>query len=596
MLSNKSKIHSNFFNFRKGSESRAILNALGSFYAQNSGRWANELLQLVNTSDFKGLCNFSLELFYNDDPLAIRMARQCLALYQKNIDIDIQVNRDAVAWESFAKSEFLCKQTNDRFRHYWSTLNSKSSYEEILYLVRRKIANILGACPSLAELHLGFGPGSSTTVKRKTSSRFKLDASPVCSKEAIGSLTDLWAEIPNYAYLHKGKARVGYGELTFVPKNAKTNRSIIIEPLLNTFVQKGYGDYIKRRLLLSGCNLYDQSVNQELARLGSIFDNIATLDLSSASDTLASALVVDLLPMDWVAALSNWRTGAIIYKDKSGLTIEQNKFSSMGNGFTFELESLIFFCIAFVVTECLGEDTKLVSTYGDDIIVPKGAANLTCSVLEECGFILNNEKSYFSGSFRESCGADFFRGENVRPFYVKDRFTSARIVGLLNFYFDDFTMLPAEMRDYLITLLPKEHVLRGPAEFGDGHIHSYDWEYELKPHIHNSKSDNPHRPQGWRLFYFSTFIKRTAVHKNWNLSIGDSLLPSYETYKKSFSQDKLQKRVFRKFVFNSGPYSKRKCLEILGDFVCDEFSARETDPYAVSGGKTCKKTKICILS
>jgi len=198
-------------------------------------------------------------------------------------------------------------------------------------------------------LALGFGPGASSTVKIKTTARFKLNADPVCSRDAMESVyTELWPTIPHYAYLHKGLCRVGMGHLAFVPKSAKTDRSIMIEPLLNTFVQKGIGSYLKGRLLKAGCNLYDQSINNSLARKGSKDGTLATVDLSSASDSIAYSVVLDLLPVDWMNFLTAWRTGHVVY-DKKRIDFELEKFSSMGNGFTFELESLIFYTCALCV-------------------------------------------------------------------------------------------------------------------------------------------------------------------------------------------------------------------------------------------------------
>lgn len=97
----------------------------------------------------------------------------------------------------------------------------------------------------------------------------------------------------------------------------------------------------------------------------------------------------------------------------------------MGNGYTFELESAIFYCVALATCEFLGLPTEDVSVYGDDIIVPTQAAYQLKEILNELGFTLNQEKSFTSGPFRESCGADFFYGVNVRPFLIRSELKSA---------------------------------------------------------------------------------------------------------------------------------------------------------------------------
>jgi hypothetical protein len=129
------------------------------------------------------------------------------------------------------------------------------------------------------------------------------------------------------------------GKLEFVPKNAKTFRSTVTEPVLNGLTQLAIGDFLFDRLKRSGLDLRDQTRNQRLALEGSLTGALATLDLSSASDTISRELVYHLLPLEWAHFLGLSRTGHIKYRGQR-YTLE--KFSSMGNGYTFPLESLIF--------------------------------------------------------------------------------------------------------------------------------------------------------------------------------------------------------------------------------------------------------------
>jgi hypothetical protein len=100
------------------------------------------------------------------------------------------------------------------------------------------------------------------------------------------------------------------------------------------------------------------------------------------------------------------------------------KFSSMGNGFTFELETIIFAAICATALKRHGHHGQLgvdVFVNGDDMIVPTVMAHNVISVLRFCGFEINEAKSYFgSESFRESCGGDFFAGKPVRSYYLKN--------------------------------------------------------------------------------------------------------------------------------------------------------------------------------
>jgi hypothetical protein len=45
--------------------------------------------------------------------------------------------------------------------------------------------------------------------------------------------------------------------------------------------------------------------------------------------------------------------------------------------------------------------------------------------LEFCGFKTNTRKSFWQGDFRESCGTDWWRGLDVRPFYLRKETKSA---------------------------------------------------------------------------------------------------------------------------------------------------------------------------
>jgi len=209
-------------------------------------------------------------------------------------------------------------------------------------------------------------------------------------------------------------------ELTFVPKDAGTSRPICIEPLLNGYLQKGIGSFLRKRLGLVGVNLRDQSINQRLARL--CFSNeLSTVDFSSASDTIAWAVILDLLPFEWLDFLEYARCQYFRVGD-SPPWYEFSKFSSMGNAYTFELESLIFYAIACACCEYEGieyECGRNISVYGDDVILPQSIFDFYSEVCSYMGFSVNHEKSFHKGSFFESCGCDYFEEHNVRPFHIK---------------------------------------------------------------------------------------------------------------------------------------------------------------------------------
>lgn len=98
------------------------------------------------------------------------------------------------------------------------------------------------------------------------------------------------------------------------------------------------------------------------------------------------------------------------------------KISSMGNGYTFALESAIFTAIVYGVMKAVrGQFRKdMFAVYGDDIIVPKNLSSYVIDTLNLCGFSVNEEKTFLHGPFRESCGADWFNGHPVRPVFLSE--------------------------------------------------------------------------------------------------------------------------------------------------------------------------------
>jgi hypothetical protein len=200
-------------------------------------------------------------------------------------------------------------------------------------------------------------------------------------------------------------------------------RTIAVEPLLNGFVQKGVDLFFRKRLKRVGIDLSDQSRNQELAREGSLkgeIDPFVTIDLSSASDSLSTEVCRYLLPPDWFDFLNQIRSRR--YR-LVGEEFTYHKFVSMGNGFCFPLETLIFASLCKTVYDeaSLRHDF---SVYGDDIIVRQSVAVRLLELLKVCGFRVNRKKTFLTGPFRESCGADWYEGKDVRPVTLDYAFDS----------------------------------------------------------------------------------------------------------------------------------------------------------------------------
>lgn len=222
--------------------------------------------------------------------------------------------------------------------------------------------------------------------------------------------------------------------VTTVPKETEIDRSISKQPDLNALLQKGVGLAFEGFLREIGIDLRDQTTNQALAWIGSKDGSLATIDLTSASDSIAIRLVRFLFPNDWLEILESLRCEVGILPD--GKSFRWEMFSSMGNGFTFGLETIIFYSLAKAVMEEASIDPVVgtnLAVYGDDIICPTECADRLIWVLSACGFTTNKSKTFTNGPFRESCGAHYYEGTDVTPFYVRKPIdTLERMLWFLN--------------------------------------------------------------------------------------------------------------------------------------------------------------------
>jgi len=339
-------------------------------------------------------------------------------------------NKSDVAIQAFKKSEENCRETNIRLRKARKEVNP--SVDSILFGAKVKIAKLLGPFSLHAvSPYFGWGPGATVDLSRR---RSQVDRKMMQTPLSVsGGALDLIRSVI-HEDLHWSAARLGlfpdgpfsemrsnfkvtpYCRIATVPKSFKTDRIIAIEPTGNLFLQKGVGGYLRRRLKSVGIDLDDQTINQRLAEMAYRSD-LATLDLKSASDSISRELVYELLPYDWASFLDDLRSKQALMPDGTISYLE--KFSSMGNGFTFELESLIFWALTSALVE-MRLPGGVVSVYGDDIILSRSVAPELIQLLAFVGFEVNQEKSFVDGEFFESCGKHYFRGYDVTPVYQKE--------------------------------------------------------------------------------------------------------------------------------------------------------------------------------
>jgi len=376
-------------------------------------------------------------------------------LMSKFPDWDIGVDREKVAVTKLLESEVACAESNSRLRRrVVNGLNDPLTRESVIWTARGKIARLLGPLNwDHAERHFAFGPGATFGLKsRHGDAYFKYRAKPEATRECAILAYTCISRVPawfDHAVSLTARSMDDFlaldlasrvkelidivpgNRITTVPKNAKTDRVIAIEPTMNGYIQHGLGKIIRLRLKRVGVDLDDQSKNQQLALAGSISDDLATIDLAAASDSVSLELVEQLLPPDWVHAIKLSRSPEGVLPD--GRRIVYQKVSSMGNGYTFELESLIFWALLSSVMTLHQPIDRRFAVYGDDLVAPCSIAPALIDILDFVGFKTNVKKSFLAGPFRESCGKHYFNGVDVTPIYIREDIASpARLLWFAN--------------------------------------------------------------------------------------------------------------------------------------------------------------------
>lgn len=375
--------------------------------------------------------------------------RQASDFLRKYPGLPAGVDTKQVAIENWLACERQCFRTNvrlDRFlgpNRVFDTPAEARIYD-FIERVKKLITTVLGPVPK--GLDPKFGSGAvfespeyassdsltvshkltyTTAVTRSAEPIFRFCFSGTAWEAAYRDSDGYYRSIQPIKYVRGNR----WGT---VPKTAATDRNIGVEPGGNVWLQLGVGRHLRRRLRHTWGLLLPEGLSEALHRRlamdGSKFGTYATIDLSNASDTVAYLLVKLLLPVEWFNLLDSLRSPttrvAGLKKKIKGLPNPVKdgmylleKFSSMGNGFTFELETLIFAAITKVA--CGKDNDWDVTVYGDDIIVPNHCAPEVVSALRFFGFEPNKRKTFLSGVFRESCGGDFFLGEAVRPYTLE---------------------------------------------------------------------------------------------------------------------------------------------------------------------------------
>lgn len=365
----------------------------------------------------------------HSDPDSYFQTAQLLACVTKFPFDGQETVAEANAIRAFLDGEERCRVYNARIKS-----RSISTFTlEVLERAGCYIDQLLGDFGSVLPDILGLvkhGPGATLCLRGIESSFYDKTARFPWSSTS-GAAKYLGALLREDDHLSEifGFAEMGSEVLTFkdfdvittVNKTVWTKRTISKQPRLAVYLQLGLGAWLTERLRKWGVDLHSQGKNQEAAFWASLTGEYATVDMSNASGHICRELIRFLIMRgspNWYDFFYDLRTPS--YKIQDGEPKSYEMWSGMGNGYTFPLETMVFHAICLAVRSKIPSllSTKI-HTYGDDLIIHKGMYDDLVRVFNEIGFVLNEEKSFHNGPFRESCGADYWYGINVRPTYLK---------------------------------------------------------------------------------------------------------------------------------------------------------------------------------
>lgn len=287
------------------------------------------------------------------------------------------------------------------------------------------------------DLHPRHGPGAVSDAK-SGSDKYRFPFWPVSADHLLPE--DYFA-FSSEEWASEGQSvlssEIPYGRLLAVPKTWDKPRLITSEPTALQFLQQGLLRWIRHNLpspLRRCIDFFSQEPSRELALSSSRDGSLATVDLSAASDRLSLRTVemvfakTPLLPYLYAV-----RTPCVYdctqKSSPRGDITYLKKYAGQGSAVTFPLQSIVYSmcCIAAVLSyenkvvsrRNITAVAKRVRVFGDDIIIPGPALSHLAVILEFLQLKINGDKTHWEGNFRESCGMDAFKGQDVTPVYIR---------------------------------------------------------------------------------------------------------------------------------------------------------------------------------
>jgi hypothetical protein len=337
-----------------------------------------------------------------DEPniAAIQALRQVTMAFGK-IKLECSDERIQAALQAYIECERNVR-AGDRAR----SLDTILDYRRMAHLLWRSLNSRLDRRIYNGELIPAHGPGA-TADRKKGNKKYvfneystRLDAVFPYGEHCLPSWS-LWWHTNHVDFREPGNERPV--RVIHVPKTLKTPRIIACEPSYMMFLQKGLLDLMQEEMRVDNNALnfvcFDsQEPNQLLAKEGSLYGDLATLDLKEASDRVSNQLVKELFHY-----FPHSREGVEAVRSRSAdvslngqiVNVRLAKYASMGSGLTFPLEAMVFCTIVMLgIESALNRQltqkdlTALygkVRVYGDDIVVPVEYVSSVMSALERYG-------------------------------------------------------------------------------------------------------------------------------------------------------------------------------------------------------------------
>jgi hypothetical protein len=242
-------------------------------------------------------------------------------------------------------------------------------------------------------------------------------------------------------------------------------------------------------------------VNRAASQLGSLTGEADTIDLSSASDSVALDLIRRVFPAEILRYLLATRSKLVELPD--GEQIETYKFAPMGSALCFPIQSILYSAIVIMATisDVYARDWKEPGSFqdldidraykycfvglankkpahfpfrvfGDDIVCDTRATSSIIATLSELCFQVNEEKSFIGPevAFRESCGGFHYDGHDVTPLVMKikplaERMKIESVAGIIDLANEAWEYGYWQLRRHLIQFL-QYHPIKGVRKAG----------------------------------------------------------------------------------------------------------------------------------